>query len=50
MALDATEQIICTRQQDGVFDLKKVVYHTDRDLQYTSRSSVAISALTFLRR
>jgi len=36
MVLDAIEQAIWTRQQDGVFDLKDVVHHTDRGSQYTS--------------
>ncbi len=30
MVLDAIEQAIWTRQQDGVLDLKDVVHHTDR--------------------
>jgi hypothetical protein len=29
MVLDAIEQAIWTRQQEGVFDLKDVVHHTD---------------------
>jgi putative transposase len=29
MVLDAIEQAIWTRQQDGIFDLKSVVHHTD---------------------
>jgi putative transposase len=36
MVLDAIEQAIWTRQQDGIFDLKDVVHHTDRGSQYTS--------------
>jgi putative transposase len=36
MVLDAIEQAIWTRQQDGVLDLKDVVHHTDRGSQYTS--------------
>jgi putative transposase len=36
MVLDAIEQAIWTRQQDGIFDLKNVVHHTDRGSQYTS--------------
>jgi putative transposase len=36
MVLDAIEQAIWTRQQEGVFDLKDVVHHTDRGSQYTS--------------
>ena len=35
MALDAIEQAIWTRQQEGVMDLNDVVYHTDRGSQYT---------------
>ena len=34
--LDAIEQAIWTRQQEGVMDLKDVVHHTDRGAQYTS--------------
>jgi putative transposase len=30
MVLDAIEQAIWTRQQEGVMDLKDVVHHTDR--------------------
>jgi len=30
MVLDAIEQSIWTRQQEGVLDLKDVVHHTDR--------------------
>jgi putative transposase len=33
MVLDAIEQAIWTRQQEGVFDLKDVVHHTDRGSQ-----------------
>jgi putative transposase len=33
MVLDSIEQAIWTRQQDGVFDLKDVVHHTDRGSQ-----------------
>jgi putative transposase len=36
MVLDAIEQSIWTRKQDGVLDLKDVVHHTDRGSQYTS--------------
>ena len=36
MVLDAIEQAIWTRQQQGVLDLKDVVHHTDRGSQYTS--------------
>jgi putative transposase len=36
MVLDAIEQAIWTRQQEGVLDLKEVVHHTDRGSQYTS--------------
>jgi putative transposase len=36
MVLDAIEQAIWTRQQQGVMDLKDVVHHTDRGSQYTS--------------
>jgi putative transposase len=36
MVLDAIEQAIWTRHQDGVIDLKDVVHHTDRGSQYTS--------------
>ena len=36
MVLDAIEQSIWTRQQEGVLDLKDVVHHTDRGAQYTS--------------
>jgi putative transposase len=36
MVLDAIEQSIWTRQQEGVIDLKDVVHHTDRGSQYTS--------------
>jgi putative transposase len=36
MVLDAIEQAIWTRQQEGVSDLKDVVHHTDRGSQYTS--------------
>ncbi len=35
MVLDAIEQAIWTRQQEGVLDLKDVVHHTDRGSQYT---------------
>jgi putative transposase len=30
MVLDAIEQAIWTRQQEGVMDLKDIVHHTDR--------------------
>ncbi len=33
MVLDAIEQAIWTRQQEGVLDLKDVVHHTDRRSQ-----------------
>jgi putative transposase len=36
MVLDAIEQAIWTRQQEGTIDLKNVVHHTDRGSQYTS--------------
>lgn len=36
LVLDAIEQAIWTRHQDGVMDLKDVVHHTDRGSQYTS--------------
>jgi putative transposase len=36
MVLDAIEQAIWTRQQEGVLDLKDVVHHTDRRSHYTS--------------
>ena len=36
LVLDAIEQAIWTRQQEGVLDLKDVVHHTDRGSQYTS--------------
>jgi len=36
MVLDAIEHAIWTRQQDGIFDLKDVIHHTDRRSQYTS--------------
>ena len=36
MVLDAIEQAIWTRQQEGVIDLKDVVHHTDRGSQYMS--------------
>ena len=36
MVLDAIEQGIWTRQQEGVIELKDVVHHTDRGSQYTS--------------
>ena len=36
MVLDAIEQAIWTRQQEGTIDLKDVVYHTDRGSQCTS--------------
>ncbi|WP_333890862.1 IS3 family transposase [Mycolicibacterium gadium] len=36
IVLDAIEQSIWTRQQEGVLDLKDVVHHTDRGSQYTS--------------
>lgn len=36
MVLDAIEQAIWTRHQEGVLDLKDVVHHTDRGSQYTS--------------
>jgi putative transposase len=34
--LDAIEQAVWTRQQEGVLDLKDVVHHADRGSQYTS--------------
>jgi putative transposase len=33
MVLDAIEQAIWTRQQEGTIDLKNVVHHTDRGSQ-----------------
>jgi putative transposase len=33
MVLDAIEQAIWTRQQEGIFDFKDVVHHTDRGSQ-----------------
>ena len=36
MVLDAIEQAIWTRQQEGTLDLKEVIHHTDRGSQYTS--------------
>lgn len=36
MVLDAIEQAIWTRHQEGVSDFKDVVHHTDRGSQYTS--------------
>jgi putative transposase len=36
MVLDAIEQAIWTRQQDGIMDLKDVVHHAVRGSQYTS--------------
>lgn len=36
MVLDAIEQAIWIRQQEGVFNLNDVVHHTDRGSQYTS--------------
>jgi putative transposase len=36
MVLDAIEQAIWTRQQEGVLNFKDVVHHTDRGSQYTS--------------
>jgi putative transposase len=36
MVLDAIEQAIWTRQQEGVLDLKDVVHHTDQGSHYTS--------------
>ncbi|KCS27425.1 transposase [Mycobacterium tuberculosis XTB13-091] len=36
MVLDAIEQAIWTRQQEGVLDLKDVIHHTDMGSQYTS--------------
>jgi len=36
MVLDAIEQAIWTRRQEGVLDLKDVIHHTDRGSQYTS--------------
>jgi putative transposase len=38
MVLDSIEQAIWTRQQEGVFDLKDVVHHTDRGSPNTPRS------------
>lgn len=36
LVLDAIEQAIWTRQQEGIFDLNEVVHHSDRGSQYTS--------------
>jgi putative transposase len=36
MVLDAIEQAIWTRRQEGVLNLKDVVHHTDQGSQYTS--------------
>jgi putative transposase len=36
MVLDSIEQAIWARQQEGIFDLKDVVHHTDRGSQYMS--------------
>ncbi len=36
MVLDSIEQAIWARRQEGIFDLKDVVHHTDRGSQYTS--------------
>jgi putative transposase len=36
MVLDAIEQAIWTRQQEGAQHLKDVVHHTNRGSQYTS--------------
>lgn len=36
LVLDAIEQAIWTRQQEGVCELNDVVHHTDRGSQYTS--------------
>jgi putative transposase len=40
MVLDAIEHAIWTRQQDGIFDLKDVIHHTDRGAQFRSRKFV----------
>ena len=34
--LDGIEQAVWTRQQEGMFDFKDVVHHTDQGSQYTS--------------
>ena len=44
LVLDAIEQAIWTRQQQGVMDLKDVVHHTDRGCQYTSHAYQALLA------
>jgi putative transposase len=36
LVLDAIEEAVWTRQQEGVLSLKDVVHHTDRGSQYTS--------------
>ena len=43
MVLDAIEQSIWTRQQEGVLDLKDVVHHTDRGSQYRRSGSASAS-------
>ena len=39
MVLDAIEQAIWTRQQEGVLDLKDVVHHSDRGSQLRFKGS-----------
>jgi hypothetical protein len=41
MVLDAIEQSIWTRQQEGVLDLKDVVHHTDRGHRFTGSTTAA---------
>jgi hypothetical protein len=43
MVLDAIEQAIWTRQQEGVLDFKDVVHHTDRGSQGSTRRSGSAS-------
>ena len=47
LVLDAIEQAMWIRQQEGVMDLKHVVHHTDRRSQYASiRFSERLSEAT----
>jgi putative transposase len=50
MVLDAIEQAIWTRQQEGVLDLKDVVHHTDRGSQPLSGSPNASPRRAFSHR
>ena len=43
MVLDAIEQAIGTREQDGVMDLKDVVHHTDRGVSIRLSGSPSVS-------